>query len=189
VGTGRLDDGRARLRRVATEALGPAEIIALRDLLRAAWSDDAEGFTDQDWDHALGGAHFLIQEGPDIVAHASVVERELHTGGHRLRTGYVEAVATRPEHRGRGHASAVMGEVNGYVDRTFPLGALDTGLHAFYERLGWRTWRGPTFVRTASGLLRTPEDDGGVMVRLTPASPELDLSAPISCEWRAGDVW
>ena len=36
---------------------------------------------------------------------------------------------------------------------------------------------------------RTPEEDGFVLVRLTPTSPDLDLSAPISCEWRPGDVW
>jgi len=26
--------------------------------------------------------------------------------------------------------------------------------------LGWRTWHGPSFVRTADGLCRTPDDDG-----------------------------
>ena len=59
----------------------------------------------------------------------------------------------------------------------------------FYERLGWRRWAGPTYVRTDAGLVRTAEDDGNVLVRLTPASPDLDLSAPLSCEWRSGDVW
>jgi hypothetical protein len=28
-----------------------------------------------------------------------------------------------------------------------------------------------------------------VFVRLTQTSPELDLSEPISCDWRPGDVW
>jgi aminoglycoside 2'-N-acetyltransferase I len=44
-------------------------------------------------------------------------------------------------------------------------------------------------VRTERGLVRTPEDDGNVLVRPTPTSPPLDLAAPISCEWRRGDVW
>ena len=48
---------------------------------------------------------------------------------------------------------------------------------------------GPTSVHTDAGLLRTPEEDGLVFVRLTPTSPELDLSEPISCDWRPGDVW
>jgi aminoglycoside 2'-N-acetyltransferase I len=127
-------------------------------------------------------------DGP-VVAHASVVERELHTAGHRLRTGYVEAVATRPSHQREGLGFLVIGEVGGLIDRVYRLGALATGVTGFYERLGWVVWEGPTFVRTAAGLVRTPEEDGNVFVRRTPTSPELDLSAPISCDWRPGDVW
>ena len=161
----------------------------LGDLFRAAWKGQSDGFTDEDWDHAVGGLHFLLEEDETIVAHASVVERELHTGGHRLATGYVEAVATWPSHQRRGHGSALMREVGEYVDETFELGALDTGSSAFYERLGWVVWQGPTFVRMDSGLLRTADEDGQVLVRLTPTSPELDLSAPISCDWRPGGGW
>ena len=177
------------VRRVATDELSSTELTRLRALFRAAWADDPEAFTEDDWEHALGGVHFLVEEGGEILAHASVVERELHADGHPLTTGYVEAVATSPSHQRRGHGSAVMREVGEHVDESFPLGALDTGLAAFYERLGWVRWQGPTFVRTHAGLVRTAEDDGNVFVRLTPTTPQLDLSAPISCEWRAGDVW
>jgi aminoglycoside 2'-N-acetyltransferase I len=76
-----------------------------------------------------------------------------------------------------------------HIDRAYRLGALATGIPAFYERLGWIVWEGPTFVRTDAGLLRTTEEDGSVLVRPTPTSPDLDRSAPISCEWRPGDVW
>jgi aminoglycoside 2'-N-acetyltransferase I len=75
------------------------------------------------------------------------------------------------------------------VDEGFALGGLCTGLPAFYERLGWMRWTGPTSVRTEAGERPTPGEDGLVMVRLTPASPGLDPSAPISCDWRPGDVW
>jgi aminoglycoside 2'-N-acetyltransferase I len=179
----------AVVRRRATHELSSAEVAVLRDLFSAAWGSGSDQFTDQDWDHAVGGLHFLLEEGEAIVGHASVVARELHTGGHRLATGYVEAVATRPTHQRRGHGSALMREVGEYIDATFELGALDTGSSAFYERLGWVVWKGPTFVRTDSGLIRTADEDGQVLVRLTPTSPELDLSAPISCDWRPGDVW
>ena len=60
---------------------------------------------------------------------------------------------------------------------------------AFYERLGWRLWRGPSSVRTAAGLRATPDDDGYIMVLETPSSPTLDLAASMSCEFRPGDVW
>jgi aminoglycoside 2'-N-acetyltransferase I len=177
------------VRAVPTEALTTAELAALRNLFDAAWTHDPGAFTEHDWDHAMGGVHFVVEGEGGIVAHASVVERALHAGSHRLRTGYVEAVATLPALQGRGLGSAVMREVNRHVDGSFPLGALDTGVPGFYERLGWHVWKGPTFVRTGTGLVRTAEDDGAVMVRLTPDSPDLELDVPISCEWRAGDVW
>ncbi|HEV8420593.1 MAG TPA: GNAT family N-acetyltransferase, partial [Actinomycetota bacterium] len=108
---------------------------------------------------------------------------------HRLATGYVEAVAVWPRHQRLGHGTALMRDVDEYIDRTFRLGALDTGNPAFYERLGWVVWRGPTFVRTDSRWIRTEEEDGNVLVRLTSTSPKLDLGSPISCDWRSGDVW
>jgi aminoglycoside 2'-N-acetyltransferase I len=177
----------ATIRRLRSDDLSSDDAAGLRELFAAAW--DAEGFTEEDWDHAVGGMHFILEASGAIVAHAAVVERELNTTGHRLRTGYVEAVATSPIHQGRGHGTAVMGQADEYIDQNFQLGALGTGRTAFYQRLGWLVWEGPTFVRTASGLVRTPEEDGNVLVRLTPTSPELDLKAPISCDWRPGDVW
>lgn len=177
------------IRLVPSDALRPDEVAALRELFDEAWRDDAEGFTDQDWSHAVGGVHVIAAAEGRVVAHASVVQRELQAGGRRLRTGYVEAIATRPSHQRQGLGSLVIGEVGELIDRTYPLGALATGVVGFYERLGWVAWEGPTSVRTAAGTVRTATEDGNVFVRLTPASPKLDLSAPISCDWRPGDVW
>lgn len=159
--------------------------------MRAAfWDEDEdERFTDDDWAHALGGVHVVLDVDGQIVCHAAVVERELHVAGHPLRTGYVEAVATAPARQGEGFGTLVMTKVNVIVRASFELGALGTGRHGFYERLGWVTWTGPTFVRTPGGAQRTPDEDGYILVLETPASPSLDLSAPISCEWRPGDVW
>jgi aminoglycoside 2'-N-acetyltransferase I len=177
------------LRRLTTSELTAAETRAIRELLRAAFEDDGEGFTDVDWAHSVGGVHVVLSVAGNVVAHASLVERELRVAGLALRTGYVEAVATRPELQGRGYGSRVMTEINDTIRNGFELGALSTGTPDFYGRLGWKPWRGPTAVRTEGGLVRTPDDDGGIMVLLTPASPELDLAAPISCPWRDGDVW
>jgi len=113
----------------------------------------------------------------------------LETGGRQLATGYVEAVATAPAFRLQGHASMVMRAVGEVLDDRYELGALDTGHLDFYARFGWVPWEGPTMVRTARGVIGTPEEDGSVMVRRTPRTPELDLRAPISCDWRPGDVW
>ena len=181
---------RPNIRRVATDDLTHDEIDEIRSLMLDAFAEDEHGgFTDEDWQHALGGVHFVFDVDRRIVSHASVVERELHIAGNPVRTGYVEAVATAPDAQRRGFGSAVMREVNDYVSDSFALGALGTGSQAFYERLGWQIWRGPTLVRAPGGDQRTPEEDGYILVLKTPASPPLDLSSPISCEWREGDVW
>lgn len=162
----------------------------LRALLDAAWAGKEDEFSDTDWGSALGGTHVLLEVGGAIVSHASVVERILESGEHAMRTGYVEAVATRPEQQGNGYATQVMGAVARILDERYELGALDTGLTSFYGRLGWEVWRGRTTVRTDRGMIGTPEEDGLVMVRRTPTTPsDLDLDAPISCDWRPGDVW
>ena len=178
-----------RLRRLLTSALTPDEVDAIRAILFAAFGDDPEeAFTEVDWDHALGGTHVVADLDGRIVAHASVVPRDIHAGDWPLATGYVEAVAVQPGEQGRGHGTAVM-RVVAEIVASYELGALGTGEHGFYERLGWRTWRGPSSVRTDDGERPTPEDDGYLMVLVTPTSPPLDLDTPISCEWRPGDVW
>lgn len=182
-------EDRVHVRCVPTDGLTATEVEAIRALLRAAFASDDEGFTEADWEHSIGGLHFVLDVDGRVVAHASVVERWLHIGGRPLRTGYVEAVATDPRWQGRGHGTTVMRAVTAWVRERFELGALGTGSHHFYERLGWRTWRGPSAVRTNQGTLATPDDDGYLLVLETPSSPDLDLTAPISCEWRPGDAW
>ena len=152
-------------------------------------SDEDERFTDDDWAHSVGGVHFVLEFDGSVVGHASVVEREIHVGGRPLRTGYVEAVAVAPEHQGAGLGSLVMDDASAYIRDAFELGALGTGRHRFYERLGWVTWKGPAFVRSSDGERRTPDEEGYILVLPTPSSPPLDLAAPISCDWRPGDVW
>jgi aminoglycoside 2'-N-acetyltransferase I len=179
------------IRRAWTRDLGASEIESIRALLWTAFPPGDEGFTEHDWEHSLGGLHVLLETttDPRIVAHAAVVERELHVAGRPLKTGYVEAVATHPRHGGLGYGSAVMAEIGRSILEAYELGALGTGRHRFYERLGWQVWRGPTFVRLPDGDRRTPDEDGDILVLITPRTPPIDLTDPISCDWRPGDVW
>ena len=178
-----------RIRRVPTAELTAAEIAAIRDLLWTAFPPGEEGFTEADWDHALGGVHVVLDLGGSLAAHASVVERDLHVGGRPTRTGYVEAVAVDPARQGSGLGTLVMHEIDAEIVERYELGALGTGAHHFYERLGWQVWRGRLFVRTDDGDRRTPEEEGDILVLETPAWPGLDVTAPLSCDWRPGDVW
>ncbi len=181
-----------RIRRVPTPELTAAETRELRALLWAAFNDPNpdERFSEDDWQHALGGTHFLAEEDGRIVGHASVVERDIRIGEGSLRTGYLEAVATDRARQGGGIGTALMLEVAAHLaEAGYELGALGTGSQGFYQRLGWVIWRGPSSVRTPDGERATPEEDGYIMVLPTPASPPLDLDAPINCEWRPGDAW
>lgn len=179
------------LRTAATADFSGAEIAAIRALLEAAFGTDEEEerFTEDDWVHSVGGRHFILELDGEIVAHASVVERELRVDGRPVRTGYVEAVAVAPARQAIGLGSRLMEAVNDDIGQRFELGALGTGRHSFYERLGWRTWTGPSSVRAPGRDQATPEDDGYILVLPTPTSPPLDLAATISCDWRPGDVW
>jgi aminoglycoside 2'-N-acetyltransferase I len=181
--------GGARLRTARTGELATADLGAIRRLMDDAFGSGEEAFGDDDWAHALGGVHVLLELDGRLLAHASVVPRELHVAGRPFRTGYVEAVATASDRQRTGLGSRVMRVVGDHILAVYELGALGTGSHAFYERLGWRTWRGPSSVRTADGERPTPDEDGYVMVLLTPVTAHLDLTLPISCDWRAGDVW
>jgi aminoglycoside 2'-N-acetyltransferase I len=180
----------ARLRRRSTPKLTTAEIGTIRAILDAAFgADEEERFAQTDWDNALGGTHFVIDTDEGIAGHAAVVERVIEIGGRPFRTGYVEAVAVAPDRQGRGLGTVLMREVTAWIEPRYELGVLGTGRHAFYERLGWTTWRGPAFVRTPDGPRRTPDEEGFILVFRTASTPPFDLDATISCDWRPGDVW
>jgi aminoglycoside 2'-N-acetyltransferase I len=149
------------------------------------------GFDSHDWDHALGGRHFLGLRGGAIVAHAAVVARELRLGDRALHTGYVEGVAVTEEYRREGYGHRVMAQLGEFLAPRFELGALSAAvpIHDFYGRLGWRPWPGPTAVMLEGTLEPTPEEDGGVMILETTTTGSLDLDGTLACDWREGDVW
>ena len=170
-----------------SDELDARERTAIRALLDAAFDGD---FDDNDWAHALGGTHALVETADAVVAHASVVPRVLDVGSQRLGAGYVEAVAVLPARRDTGLGTAVMRAIGNVIAGDFELGALSSGEWRFYEGLGWERWRGPTWVRHPHGRLeRSPDDDDSVMILRTPTSPPIDLFAPLTCDARPGDAW
>jgi aminoglycoside 2'-N-acetyltransferase I len=133
--------------------------------------------------------HVLASLDGVLVSHALWVTRRLAPGSAPpLRTAYVEAVATDPEHQRRGLGSAVMRALLAEV-ADFELAALcpsDRGL-PFYRRLGWQEWTGPLLIRRGSSLIPTPDEM--VMFHPLPRSPVLDPRQPLSAEWRPGELW
>ncbi len=174
-----------QLRVRPADALTPSDRSAIVALCEAAFDEDFGRL----FELLPGSTHVLAHLGGTLVSHACWVTRQLQPGAlPPLRAAYVEAVATLPAYGGRGYGSAVMTRLAAEIARgDYDLGALAPARYAFYERLGWERWRGPTAIRTDRGLLPTPDDD--VLILRLPRTPELDLDAPLSAEWREGELW
>lgn len=173
------------VRTAHTADLDTATLEAARALLYQVFDDMAE----DDWEHALGGVHALVQEGTELIGHASLIQRRLLHGGRALRTGYVEGVGVRSDRRRRGHGATMMDALERVIRGAYDLGALGATDEAagFYASRGWTLWEGPTSALTPTGIARTEDADGAVFV-LAITAP-LDVSGELTCDWRDGDVW
>jgi aminoglycoside 2'-N-acetyltransferase I len=165
------------------------DVAALRAIERMVIEAFPGDFDDHDWEHALGGIHAIVEDAGVIVAHGAVVQRRLLHGGRALRTGYVEAVAVRPERQRRGLGAAVMHALVPVISGAYTIGALAATERAarLYRALGWLPWEGPTWVLAPDGVRRTADDDGGIYV--LPLNTPMDRGGDLVCDWRDGDVW
>jgi aminoglycoside 2'-N-acetyltransferase I len=175
-----------KIRTAHTADLDAVELAAVRELLDDVFDGE---FTDDDWDHTLGGVHALGWDGAGLVGHASVIQRRLLYGGHALRTGYVEAVVVHHDYRRRGHATALMHAMERVIRGAYQIGALSATDDAlqFYLALGWQRWLGPAWALTPTGRIRTQDDDGGIFV--LPVTVNVDPQQSLTCDWRDGDLW
>jgi GNAT superfamily N-acetyltransferase len=182
------DPGALSIERVATAALSAAQRRDTVALCTAAYAEEFAPYF-----AAIGpGVHLLGRVNDTLVAHAMWVTRWLQPAGRDvLRTAYVEAVATHPAHERRGYASALLRRIAREASLDgFDLAALSPSDERFYARLGWQVWRGSLAIREKQGVAPTPSPDEGVMIlRLARTPADLDVTAPLSAEWRAGEVW
>jgi len=161
-------------------------LAAIRRLLDDAFGG---GFSEEDWDHTIGGWHVVVSGDGATLSHAAVVPRVLEVADRSLDAGYVEGVGTAPVRQAAGLGSIAMARISEVIRSEYEMGALSTDRHNFYERLGWERWRGPTFVRRGSEAVRTADEDDGVMVLRFGRSKGIDLTAPLTCQGRRGDDW
>ena len=168
---------------IHTADLAPPQHAAVVSLCSAVFEVNYQDYLDN-----MGpGTHVLGYEARHLVSHALWVTRWLQPGAlPRLKTAYVEGVATAFRHQHRGHGTAVMARLASEL-LGFELAALCTGKPGFYTRLHWEPWLGPAFVRTGADLL--PEAEDGIMVLRLPKTPPLDPHWSLSCEWRNGEIW
>jgi aminoglycoside 2'-N-acetyltransferase I len=174
------------LRTAHTADLPPADLEAARVLMAEVFAGE---WTAEDWEHALGGVHILAWDGETPAGHAAVVARRLLYRRRALRAGYVEAVAVRADRRRQGVATALMREAARIIRGGYEVGALGASEQGagLYPALGWQRWQGPLSALTPDGLVATPEEEGDIYV-LEVGEP-LDLTTPLACDWRDGDLW
>lgn len=174
------------VRTAHTAWLSEDELGAIRALLDGAFDGD---FSDDDFEHGLGGIHALVWDGSTLLGHGCVVMRRLMHAGWTLRTGYVEGVGVRSEHRGHGHGHAVMAALEEIIGSAYEIGALSTteAAYGFYAARGWQLWPGTASVLSPQGMARTADDEGAIY--LLPGTAQLPQGGDLACDWRAGDVW
>lgn len=166
---------------VAGDALSPALRTEILALCRRAYGQPLS------FETLAVDAHVIGSYDGRVVTHALWVTRWLQVAsGPLLRTAYVEAVATDPACQRRGFATGIM-RVLAEAVREYDLAALCPAEERFYLRLGWVIWKGPLLIRSATGLLPTPDET--VMILRLPRTPALDFNAPLSAEWRHGELW
>ena len=182
---------------ISAPDLAPRMLTSILDLCRRAYGEDLAHL----FDAYTADAHVVALRGDTPVSHAMTVTRWLQAGnGPLLRTAYVELVATAPEFQGRGLATAVMERLGRAIAADgYDLGGLCPADTRLYGHLGWEYWQGPLFIRPPdppepeqepppSALIPTPEER--VMILRLPHTPPLDLTQPLSAEWRAGgELW
>jgi aminoglycoside 2'-N-acetyltransferase I len=158
---------------VHREELSTEDLAALLVWLEEAYGDPVGSWRRETWSDIGPGPHFMIRDDEgDLLAHACVDWIPVTVGETELSAGYLEAVATRADHRGRGLGGLVVEAAQRAIGERAEIGVLGTGEFAFYERLGWRRWTGPTSVTERDGTItRTREDDDAIMVLRVPRTP------------------
>lgn len=165
------------------DELTQEEKIAVADLFVAAFEEEYLPFQ-QVFNNPV---HILGMVAGNLVSHALWITRWLEIKGQPvMRTAYVEAVATDHAYRGLGYATQIMQYLAKQI-QDYDLGALSPADTSLYARLGWEYWQGPLYARKDATWVPIPDEQ--VMVLRTLNSPLLDLGAPLSVEWRPGEVW
>jgi predicted N-acetyltransferase YhbS len=120
---------------------------AIRQGLRRSFPADAETFAKtRAWHGSAPDWSVVLWRGPDVIAHAGIVERAVRVGAQSVRVAGVQNVFVLPEHRGQGVFRRVMQVAIREAQRRGLLFCPAT-LAAAYARLGWRLVEGREVTR------------------------------------------
>lgn len=158
---------------------------SIRDLLDLAYEGD---FSSEDWEHTLGGQHFIGFLENTIIAHGAVVPRPMTINGTNLTVGYVEAIAVLPSQWRHGFGTQLMKVVTQFCHNNYEISMLSTDENQFYERVGWTQFQGESFVKKSDMEVRTAEEDESLMF-LPGKKSEITQIQRAMCDARSGDSW
>jgi GNAT superfamily N-acetyltransferase len=154
---------------VALDAISPATRAAIVRLCTAALGVDCGPL----FGYLSDSTHVLAELDGRLIGHACWTTRRLVPAGlPPLRTAWADAVVVGPAHQKAGVGTAVVCRL-AELTEDFELRALGTEQIAFFARLGWERWQGPT-----SGVLHDPLDS--LMTLRTATTPRMATTLPIS---------
>jgi GNAT superfamily N-acetyltransferase len=134
------------------------------------------------------GLHVMGREDDRLVAHLVITDRSMRVGeGEWLRAAYFDAVATHPDCRHRGYASALIKHSIALCHSRYDLLALATNIPALYEKHGFARWWGRQLVENENGVgaAESGEQDN-LMVLPALEITGLDFIKPMTANWRPG---
>jgi GNAT superfamily N-acetyltransferase len=137
--------------------LTPEERRQTDDCLRQAFW----GLIDYHYQWSEADWHVMVHVDGALVSYLAIVERLGAVNEKPVRLGGVSAVATLPDWRGRGLASAALEEAAAFMDNElgveFGLLLVDEATATFYRRLGWELVPGPLVFDQPWGKVTFPE--------------------------------
>ncbi|MHB8376577.1 MAG: GNAT family N-acetyltransferase [Dehalococcoidia bacterium] len=156
-----------------------ADLPQVFDLIETAFPEAPRAlFTAQtlrDSTFRLRHARVAVVDGA-IAAYVRIFARRMLVRGAPVAAGGIGSVATRPDARGNGIATALLEDAITQMRREgVAVSYLFTGIPAFYERLGYRIVRQPEFVvsRAAIVAARAPWYDRAPSIHLKRDLPAL----------------
>ena len=132
-----------------------SEFEEIVDLLCTAFVEKCRPrYTSQMYDdssYQLHQSRVCVVDGK-VVSHVRVSDRSIHIGRSVMKLGGIGMVATLPEYRQRGYASALMQDATAYMEEhSYDLGLLFTTIQPFYMQFGWASFPQTNFALELRG--------------------------------------
>lgn len=155
-------------RSAAIRAARRRDLPAIYDVLEQAFTDAPISLfvAQTEGDSTLRMRHARVAvDGGRVVAHVRIFARRMLVRGVPVAAGGIGSVASHPDARGGGLPTALLRDaIDVMRSDNVPVSFLFTGIPQFYERVGYRTVREPSFVADA-GEVASIAHDGGYALR------------------------